>query len=452
MRVYIQKIQLSDDVVETLGPEEEALLENDPQVHRLLSLYLIIFKFLEPVHASLMETPFDQHEFRLTCFNSKNVMTTFLLQLVGGTFAFLNLSSDDSKSKSCSRQCAEKILKFFFDSFKNPFILLEIVEERMCYPVKDPVNGPSNIFLQDERVSLLSIAMVFYLMYVHDLLPLNLPTVYRPQYLSDQIMRLVLVFLKRSEANLNYKGVELGLNILDKFFCILQENDIDSLTMMSLFERLEVITVYSTVERNRKAGIKLFGEFINKHSPAAQHHLVSHLFHTIQNDGVKGFVTMRYKNLIASQLPDVHCDFETTVLQHICVLKDAEKTDLMDGKESILAALNMLIFLLIRDRQNDTTIWDLIRKLESTFLAPLRRGIDLSRAHYKNDYQRVLDGPEIVKQDTDFDILNGDQDDGETVLTKAKTLEIISYSLNTFDIMESSLVRVNECISIRNKM
>lgn len=433
-----------------MGPEEESLLENDPQVHRLLSLYLIIFQFLEPVHQSLCNTEFDHHDFRLTCFNSKNIMSTFLLQLLDGSFAYLKFTEE--KVVTTSRQCAEQILDFFFKVYKNPFTLLEYAEERICYRQRNPgLEGSSNIFLQDERLSLLSIAMLFHLVYVENIRPLNLPSIYCPRYLVDQILRLVTIFFMRTEENLQYKGIQLGLSVLEHCHEELAIDDIDNQTSISIVEQLEKIVVYSTVERNRKEGIEFFTAFIKKHSIVARHQIVEHLFNTAQHDGLKGFVIMRYKDLVVQELPSVHNDFKKVVLQYICKLSDGEKTDLMDKKDSILAAMNFLLFLVIRDQQNDTAIWDFLGTIENSFLQPLRRGIDLSRAHYKEEYQRVQSGPDVIKEDSKIEILNGLEEDSETVMSKERTLDIISGALNTFDIMDSLLARINECISIRKK-
>ena len=57
----------------------------------------------------------------------------------------------------------------------------------------------------------------------------------------------------------------------------------------------------------------------------------------------------------------------------------------------ILAALNLLRYLLLRDpiSKNQTGVWSGLDDVESVYLAQLHTGLDLSRAHYDQRLKQV---------------------------------------------------------------
>lgn len=466
---YIKDIELFEKIPSGVGKKAEELLENDPEIKRLLSLYFTLFLFIEPIQRNLLETKFDHIKpFRYNGFNGENVIITFLLQMMGSTFAVLKFDKEkNGKSKTYSRQCAEKLVELFSKLYKDPFNLLIVVEQRILYTNNevqsfDTMTG--NIFLIKERTSDLSFGILFYLIFVEKLMINEAPKIYQPKFLIDKTMLLVLSLLKQNEPYLQYKGVKLGKSLLEQVSSAsLNMDDISVNTIKSFMADLSTVIIYSPDHRNRKEGVELLSLLIESHSLNAQYFLIDCLFNICQNDGLLGYTIMIYKKIMARLFNQNlfmvksyfnQKRFKNTVMNHICILKDQQTVDLMDNKEKLLSALNFLIFLLQRDKKNYTSIWDFVTTIEQRFNRPLREALDLSRAHYKNEYKNVQEEKcgKLNKTVENLQIcIQNSTEDHNALFSKEKRYDIIAYALNTFDIMEGLLVRVNECITNKNK-
>ena len=71
------------------------------------------------------------------------------------------------------------------------------------------------------------------------------------------------------------------------------------------------------------------------------------------------------------------------LIKRFCQLSNGTETDLLEVSDEIMASLNFLICMLIRDKENVLKIWNIIEDLENNFLKPLDKGLSMSRAHYK---------------------------------------------------------------------
>uniref|UniRef100_A0A336LME5 Ubiquinone biosynthesis protein n=1 Tax=Culicoides sonorensis TaxID=179676 RepID=A0A336LME5_CULSO len=156
----IQYINHEIDVPEILkgniGPEEEKIIENDSVVQRLLSLYFTIFLFLDPVQQCLLDQTRNESTkiFFVHDFNSRNVISTFLLKLMEGSFAYLNYSKEPLLY---ARQCADNLIKLFCRNFSNPYMLLEIIEDRKAFKqlsYKTQHAESNSIFYSEDRFNL----------------------------------------------------------------------------------------------------------------------------------------------------------------------------------------------------------------------------------------------------------------------------------------------------------
>lgn len=466
---YIEnKISLPNVLQGQVSPEMEKLIENDPIVQRLLSLYITIFLFLEPIQSCLLEqTRDDTKIFFSQDFNSRNVMTTFLLKLMEGTFAHLNFSHDPKGPKTYGRQCAENLLRLFSKSFPDMFKLLQVMEERDSHqnsPQKSGNKGEvKNIFYCEDRFTTLSVAIVFYLRFVEKIYSVSsppLPQVYKHEYIIEKALILVNFLLNKTQTQLQQKGVDLGLALLSLVpDGTLSENDVDLDERNTFYESLNKVIIYSPAEKNRKKGLKLFDMFLTKHLLSAKYKIIDHLFNTVSHSGLLSHAIMSYKTVIvrllsSGNLNEKHFStikFNKVMKEHVCHLKQGEQTDLMENHEVIMTALNFLIFLMMRDKDNCTGIFNVIDDVQKIFLDPLDRALQLSRAHYVNETRRIESGEDRkMEQKMDIDIQN-DFGGAGLDLTKEKKLEILTYSTNMFDIMTRLLARVNECVDVKNK-
>jgi hypothetical protein len=71
------------------------------------------------------------------------------------------------------------------------------------------------------------------------------------------------------------------------------------------------------------------------------------------------------------------------LIRSICRLKHKEETDLLEVSDEVMASINFLICLFLRDKKNETGIVDLADELLSNYVSHIDKGLLLSRAHYQ---------------------------------------------------------------------
>ncbi|XP_013909101.1 PREDICTED: glomulin isoform X2 [Thamnophis sirtalis] len=128
-------------------------------------------------------------------------------------------------------------------------------------------------------------------------------------------------------------------------------------------------------------------------------------------------------------------------------LPEGAETDLLQHSDRIMASLNLLRYLFIKDKEDDnkTCVWTELYKIESNFLKPLHTGLNMSRAHYEAEIKRKKENkkePHSSKQPLTQLITKAKM----SGITKDMELQALHSALFTFDLMESVLARVEELI------
>jgi hypothetical protein len=77
------------------------------------------------------------------------------------------------------------------------------------------------------------------------------------------------------------------------------------------------------------------------------------------------------------------------LLKIVAVVEEGATQDILQISDRVVALLNFLRYLLLRDPPNEnvTKIWDFISTIEKHFIDPLRLALDLSKGHYQLDLQ-----------------------------------------------------------------
>ncbi|XP_065082450.1 uncharacterized protein LOC135704863 isoform X2 [Ochlerotatus camptorhynchus] len=91
---YIEAIGLPDYMT-NIGSEEEKLLECDETIRRILQLYMTVILFLEPIVKAFHKE--KNNIFEVTGITRKNVVISFILQLMGKPLVYLNLHHPTSR-------------------------------------------------------------------------------------------------------------------------------------------------------------------------------------------------------------------------------------------------------------------------------------------------------------------------------------------------------------------
>lgn len=463
---FISELPFSEEMKNKLDSEEEKLLELSDDVQRILTNYITLFLFYEPVLDSLTAKPTNE-VFRNVNITRKNVLGCFILQLLGPPLAYLDLSEPVNKTltNTYSRQCAETIVRHFSMLFPDPYFLLPYAERRIRWPIKNRStaagvyeDAPKNIFAIEEKVPIIAVGLLYYLMFAENLMPVNAPMVYTELHLFESSLYVISEMFKSNENTIHFKALLLTTAMLERFGDQRIPSDSLELKIHEVF-CVELIRIISQtqIKRNSQKASQLIKKYILQFDQDGRMVLIKNLLNVATHNGLVGYLITIYKDMISEALgssdTEVSSHFsgselKSLMLQQICVLPKGSETDLLQNSDSIICALNMIRYLSIRDKNNRTNYWDCVRAIEEQFLSPLRVGLDMTRAHYKLEEKRVQDGTDDKGVDVEISV------SGEALptMTKEYKLQMIASAMNTFEMMESLLSRVNECIdSVKRK-
>lgn len=477
IQLYVSDLPLSPELRHRLESEEEQFLEEQDEVRRIISFYFYLFLFYEPILKNILDNPVPNDTyFRNNGLTRQNILACFVIQLFDEPFACLDLSmpSNDQSDKlgkhtnEYTRQCIQSLINHITQLMVDPLRLLTYGEKRARWPYVLPecddsmMNSlpPTDIFLIEEKAPLTGLSVLFYALFAENLLPENTPKVYRAVYTFEMGLYFATDLLSSVEESIRTKGIRLASKLLENLRLEQLGDDTLELDIHITFLTNLVNVLDSTqVRRNSKFGIELLKSYIMRFETIeAKHFHIRRLLKTVDNNKICSFLVTIYKNIIADQLNTAdanehfaispYCrdnELHTLLFDHICTIPDGVETDILKHNDLILAALNILRFLVIRDVQNRTMLWDYIGEVQDKFLKPLREALDCSRAHYRLEEKRIQEkkSPDI---DCEVSSLTGND---YMAMSAENRLQVLSIGQNTFDLIESLMSRLNECIETR---
>lgn len=297
-------------------------------------------------------------------------------------------------------------------------------------------------------------------------LSLHLPSVYSRRHLLLTAAPFLPMMLLSNEELLMLKGV----HCLEALTILVGNEEFDESTLEDLYFRrlFSAVTEYLLVKCPskliRRRAVEWIKNLALKFSAAARFFYIRGLFYSSHHAGFKGYVlTYLLKPQIEAALrendsrgqnPSEKCGGEDQThsfvgpnmkswYSKIFCMPDGPETDLMQHQDTIMAALNLLRYLLIRDVDNVSGVWDLKTSIEKEFLIPFRKAIDLSKAHYELELKQVKSGERDSKQpEITMDV------DGETSPNSdpQQELDCLKSAITNFDLMGSVLCIVDGLI------
>uniref|UniRef100_A0A4W3HLL0 Glomulin, FKBP associated protein a n=1 Tax=Callorhinchus milii TaxID=7868 RepID=A0A4W3HLL0_CALMI len=335
----------------------------------------------------------------------------------------------ESKSNPSNDQLKEELLKFdevcvFLINLRllQVFLLalgeslpVLMVQSRKKQEETDPLQ-------EDIKYPMNSLACLAYLLFVQHIGIDHFPAVYR--YVKYYSINATFLYL-------------FGI-------CIDYTNIVFVLGM-----QVKVMTL-CPIDHLRKWSLRIFQQYINKFDTSGKYKLFRCLLKTSQHAGVQGYIIQNIKDQVDLALKpgnknvwfsDPHL---ITLLHSVLSLPEGAETDLLQNSDRIMASLNLLRYLVIRDNewQNQTGIWTDLFWIEN-FLHPLRTGLNMSKAHYEAEIRTKEENKKIKGLfETQCSLTVG----GKKLpkMTISMQLEVLRSAIYTFDLMESVLARIEE--------
>ncbi|XP_032279658.1 glomulin isoform X3 [Halichoerus grypus] len=304
-----------------------------------------------------------------------------------------------------------------------------------------------------------SMASLAYLVFVQGISIDQLPMVLSPSYLLQFNMGHIEVFLQRTEESVFSKGVDLlenGLLRIEDNGLLHQYLEIKS--FLTVPQGLVKVMTLCPIETLRKKSLAMLQLYINKLDSQGKYTLFRCLLNTSNHSGVEAFIIQNIKNQIDVSLKRTHNNKWFTgpqlisLLDLVLFLPEGAETDLLQNSDRIMASLNLLRYLVIKDNEKDnqTGLWTELGKIENNFLKPLHTGLNMSKAHYEAEIKNSQENSQEVQKSKDLcSVTVG----GEEIpnMPPEMQLKVLHSALFTFDLIESVLARVEELIEIKTK-
>ncbi|XP_039583096.1 glomulin isoform X1 [Passer montanus] len=304
-----------------------------------------------------------------------------------------------------------------------------------------------------------SLACLSYLMFVQHFGVESFPVVFSPSYLLLCNMTHIEVLLKRTEESVLSKGLDLFES------CLLRMEDnsllhhyLEFRDFINVPQDLVKIMTLCPMEHMRKKSLSILQLFIDKFDTEGKYTLFRCLLKTSNHAGVEGYIIKNIKDQIHLALTKEYDNIWFTghhlisLLDLVLSLPEGAETDLLQNSDRIMASLNLLRYLVIKDCESDsqTGVWTTLGKIEQNFLKPLRVGLNMSRAHYEAE---IKNKKENRKEAQSSNTVCSVTVSGEKMpaMTTGMQLQVLHSALFTFDLIESVLARVEELIEVKTK-
>ncbi|KAK2895493.1 glomulin, FKBP associated protein a [Channa argus] len=340
---------------------------------------------------------------------------------------------------------------------------LSAIRESLPGLVYQPLLKKNHVpgFLEEEvRYPKESLASLAHMVFVHHLGADMFPSVFSPVFSLRCNMEHICLLLSRTEETRIKKGLELYEKSLVRVKDgSLSPDLLEIKTFLSVPQNLVKVMTLCPAHDLRSRGLKVLQISIDKFNTEAKYNFFQYMLKTSNHSGVEGYIIKNIKNQIDTALQPGNSNtwFEGVhllpLLHKVLSLPDGPETDLLEYLDRILESLNLLRYLVIRDKvtENQTGIWTELYKIEDVFLKPLRVGLNMSRAHYKRELHNTMGTKKSkVKEESVISVSVG----GEKLpnMSPDSQLQALHSALHTFDMIESVLVRVEELVEVKDNL
>lgn len=399
-------------------PERSSQTDEDIELvkQRIVKIFTKIVDFYETVAP------------KFTTESNNLLVRKYMLQLLGKPLCFMDLNPDE--------ECfsfTERIINLTTENC-DPFKYLTWLN----YKSTDE---------EDLKVDRLALANYFYLILVLNVHKKKIPKVYDNVFVFRHIMYYLTELFNYDQQYVIEKGLLLAdyvLNVKN-----LPHQLLDDEIHSKFTGNLSKVIVFSSIKENRQKALEVFRKYILSFDQRGKYLIIHNAFNVVEHSGLMGYLITVYKDLIVDEFKNQNigeffrgAKLEIMIMQ-FCHLQKQENSDMMELADQIIPALNLLRYLAIRDKQDATGIKKLLPIISKVFLEPLKKGLVISKSHYGQQIKQINDEPDSDKN-TPVTVTVGGKD--MPSLARKDKLNMLNTSITVFDVMESLLARLNECV------
>ncbi|XP_042272140.1 glomulin-like [Thunnus maccoyii] len=381
-------------------------------------------------------------------------------------------STEDEELKTellefCLRSLREPLLEAELTRDRKSSLWLFATEIMVTLPaIQEPL--PELLFFsslkkktsQDISQSMESRACLAYLLFVQLIAIDRFPAVFSPVFVLQCNMEYINQLLSSKKESHLLKGLALYRKSLES----VQDNSlpVSLLELKSFYnvpQNLRQLLTDCPMQHLRESGLQVFQLFINKLDAEAKHKFFRCMLKTSNHSGVEGYIIKNIRNQVEFSLKPGNAnewflgvEFLSLLGLVLCLPQGAE-TDLLHNMDRTMECLNLLRYLLIRDKElrSNADVWEELCRIKDKYLKMLRVCISISRAYYSAELKALIEDQKLKAKEARAPARS-------TKLFKSITVkrekvsnmspdvqnQVLQSALVTFDLMESLIVRIEE--------
>lgn len=464
----IAKLELPDNI-ET--DEEIRAEELDPDIENMntfLTAYLdFLVPFVDQVDLSKLNSLSTTTEDDI--LNQRKFLTKYLLRLFEHPLSSLDLTAKEGHAglgvKTNARIRGEQALDLLLKLNRSVYEIVDKSLEHNELIMQRLRSQPNAGTAELEQVSNLALGCVEYLVLVENIVDFGQPGVVWGLGILEMSLPLVLSLLSKPLSAPRKKGVDLLKILLPQYPKMMSYEDLGRPEIFPILGSLFDIMIHSPMKSMRQDCVQLVPRYIQLFQEEGRYQMFMKLFGTLNHAGALGYCVQ----LLKSQLDELWADkwtgsksahvFTGVNLKRLFLLitslPEGPATDLVENSDRIIAVLNLIRYVVLRDplKQNMTGFWDFCQEIERDFLEEVQTGLDMAKAHYQVEVTGLEEGKK-GKAGGDDDVEMSVSVAGFKLpkMARGQKIAIMKQALNTLDLITSLLVRVNELIDQQGKL
>ncbi|XP_040896689.1 glomulin-like [Toxotes jaculatrix] len=369
--------------------------------------------------------------------------------------------------KFCMRSLREPLLEAELNPDRKTSLWLFAAEIMVTLPaIKESLSellffsSLKKSVLMDNSQSKEARACLAYLLFVQLIAIDSFPAVFSPVFVLQCNMEYINELLSSKKESHLLKGLALYAKSLES----VQDNSlpVSLLELKSFYsvpQNLREILTDCPMEHVRKSGLQVLQLFINKLDAEAKHKFFRCMFKTSNHAGVESFIVKNIRSQVKFSMEPGNAnkwflgeEFLSLLGLVLCLPRGAE-TDLLSSMDRIMESLNLLRYLLIRDKElwTNTDVWEEMCRIKDEYLKMLRVCISISRAYYSSELKALREDQKLkAKEARDA---SRSTRSVKSITVKHEKMsnmspevqhQVLQSALVTFDLMESLIVRIEE--------
>ncbi|XP_041646401.1 glomulin-like [Cheilinus undulatus] len=321
-------------------------------------------------------------------------------------------------------------------------------------------NSVKKITQTDNNQNRDSKACLAYLLFVQLLSMDTFPAVYSPVFILQCNMEYINQLLSSKKESHLLKGLALYQKSLES----VQDNTLavsllELRSFNSVPQNLRQVLIECPMKHLRESGLKVFQLFIDKLDPEAKHKFFRCMLKTSNHAGVESHIIKNIRTQVEFSMQPGNAnkwflgeEFLSLLKLVFCLPQGAE-TDLLHNMDRIMESLNLLRYLLIRDKdlKSTTDVWEETCRIKDEYLKMLRVCISISRGYYSAELKALREDQKLKAKEARDAARSSRLVKSITVkhekisdISPEGQHQVLQSALVTFDLMESLIVRIEE--------